>query len=114
MIQQPVLQPRGQSTGMRFLRITVLVADALPLLAVLLIRFVMPPGSGQDGEALFWAGLLLAYALILLFGLALVLNVVYLIVLALMRRRYDNSYSRLSRVLLFLLPAAAVLGLTVK
>lgn len=66
---------------MRGLRIAVLAADALSLSAVLLIRFTAPMNSGQDGEALFWAGLLLAYSLSLLFGLTLILNIVYLIAL---------------------------------
>ncbi|KHL01599.1 hypothetical protein [Sinomonas humi] len=107
-------QPRRQSPGMRGLRIAVLAADALPLLAVILIRLALPPHSGEDGEAQFWAGLLLAYALTLLFGFALVLNVIYLIALGIMRRRYDNGYGPISRALLFLLPAAATLGLMIR
>lgn len=99
---------------MRGLRIAVLAADGLSLLAVLLIRFILPMNSGQDGEALFWVGLLLAYALILLFGLTLVLNVVYLIALGFMHGRYENGYGRASRALLYLIPAATALGLTLR
>lgn len=65
-----------QSVGMRGLRIAVLVADVVSLSAVLFIRVILPMNSGQDGEALFWAGLLLVYGLILLFGVTLILNVV--------------------------------------
>lgn len=107
-------QPRRQSQGMRGLRIAVLAADTLPLLAVILIRFALPLHSGEDGEGQFWAGLVLAYALILLFGFVLVLNIVYLIALGIMRRRYDNGYGPISRALLFLLPAAAILGLMIR
>jgi len=99
---------------MRVLRMVVLGADILSLLAVLLIRVVLPLNLGQDGEALFWAGLLLTYALILLFGLTLVLNVVYLIALAFMHGRYDNGYTRISQTLLFLLPATTIVLLTVR
>ncbi|GGH92014.1 hypothetical protein ACFFGR_04850 [Arthrobacter liuii] len=99
---------------MRILRIAVLAADILSLLALLLIHFVLPLNSGQDGEALFWAGLLLTYALILLFGMTLVVNVVYLIALAFMHGRYDNGYSHFSRILLFLLPATTIVVLTVR
>ncbi|WP_427170308.1 hypothetical protein [Arthrobacter sp. 92] len=114
MSHESVLQPRRQSTGMRGLRIAVLAADTLSLLAVLIIRVARPLNSGQDGEALFWAGLLLAYALILLFGLTLVVNVVYLIALGFMQGRYENGYGRVSRALLFLIPAATFLGLTLR
>lgn len=96
------LGQRRQSVGMRGLRVTVLVVDVLSLSAVLIIRFVLPINSGQDGEASFWAGLLIAYGLILLFGLTLILNVLYLIVLAFMHGRYKNGYSGPSRALLFL------------
>lgn len=106
--------PGRQSIAMQVLRIAVLTADALVLAAVLTIRFALPMGSGQDGEASFWAGLLLVYALILVFGLALVLNVIYMVALAFMRGRYDNGYGRISRCLLVLIPAAAVMGITVK
>ena len=107
-------QPRRQSPGMRGLRIAVLAADTLPLLAVILIRFALPPHPAEDGEGQFWAGLVLAYALILLFGFVLVLNIIYLIALGIMRRRYDNGYGPISRALLFLLPAAAILGLMIR
>lgn len=107
-------QPRRQSPGMRGLRIAVLAADTLPLLAVVLIRFALPLLPAEDGEGQFWAGLVLAYALILLFGFVLVLNIVYLIALGIMRGRYDNGYGPISRALLFLLPAAAILGLMIR
>ncbi|RKR18644.1 hypothetical protein [Arthrobacter oryzae] len=90
------------------------MADVVSLSAVLFIRVILPMNSGQDGEALFWAGLLLVYGLILLFGVTLILNVVYLIALAVMHGRYDNGYGRVSRALLFLLPAATALGLTLR
>ena len=48
------------------------------------------------------------------FRLGLILNVVYLIAFVIMRRRYENAYGPISRALLFLLPAAAILGLTVR
>lgn len=101
-----------RSTGLWTLRTIVLAADALSLLAILLIRLAFPM-PGQDGEGQFWTGLLLAYALILLLGLELVLNVLYLIALGIMRKRYDNGYGPISRSLLFLLPAAAILGLII-
>jgi hypothetical protein len=113
MLPEPALRPRRQSAGMRGLRIAVLIADGLSLLAVLFIRIALPMNPGQDGEAQFWAGLLLAYALILLLGLALVLNISYLVALGLMHGRYDNGYSRFSQLLLVLLPSATALGLTV-
>ncbi len=103
-----------QSVGMRGLRIAVLVADVVSLSAVLFIRVILPMNSGQDGEALFWAGLLLVYGLILLFGVTLILNVVYIIALAVMHGRCEKGYGRVSRALLFLLPAATALGLTLR
>lgn len=99
---------------MRVLRIAVLSADTLSLLCVLIIRFAPPMASGGDGEASYWAGLLLVYALFLVLGLALVLNVVYLVALAFMRRRYDNGYNQVARALLFLLPGATALVITVR
>jgi len=113
-IHEAVLRPRRQSPGMRALRMAVLVAHILSLLAVLLIRVVLPLNSGQDGEALFWAGLLLTYGLILLLGLTLVLNIVYLIALAFMLGRYDNGHTHISHIPLFLLPATTILLLTVR
>lgn len=106
--------PRRQSTGMRILRIAVLTADTLSFLCVLIVRFALPMTSGQDGEAWFWAGLLLVYALFLVLGLALVLNVLYLVALAIMRGRYDNGYNQASRAFLFVLPAAVALVITVR
>lgn len=104
---------RPVSNGMAVLRSTVLGADGLSLLAVLSIRFLLPIiSSGQEGEALFWTGLLLTYLLILLLGLTLVLNLIYLLALGITRGRY-NRYGRLTRPLLVLLPAATVLGLAV-
>ena len=104
---------RRQSTGIRVLRIAVLTADTLSLLFVLFILF-LPASSGQDGEASFWAGLLLVYALFLVLGLALVLNVVYLVAVAFMHRRYDNGHGKVSRALLFLLPAATAMVITIR
>lgn len=104
---------RRQSTGMRVLRFAVLTADTLSLLFVLFIRFALPASSSKDGEASFWAGLLLVYALFLILGLAVVLNAVYLIALAFMRGRYVNGYHRVSRALLLLLPAATALVIAV-
>lgn len=103
-----------RSTGFWILGISVLAADAVCLLAVLFIRVAFPWYSGQDGEGQFWIGLLLAYRWSLFFGLAVVLNVLYLIVLGLMRGRCENGYGPIFRSVLFLLPAAAIQGLTVR
>lgn len=100
---------RRQSAGMRVLRITVLAIDTVSLLFVLIIRFAPTTAGQDDGEGWYWAGLLLVYALFLVLGLALLLNVVYLVALAFMHGRYDNSYSWVSRAFLFLLPAATAL-----
>jgi hypothetical protein len=54
------------------------------------------------------------YALFLILGLTVALNVVYLAAAAFMHRRYDNGYSQVSRALLFLLPAATALVITVR
>lgn len=100
---------------MRVLRIAVLTVDTVSLLFVLIIRFGLPAASSHDdGEAWYWSGLLLVYGLIVVLGLAVVLNVVYLIALAFMRGRYDNGYNRVSRALMFLLPAATALVITLQ
>ncbi|MGN7201415.1 hypothetical protein [Arthrobacter sp. SAFR-044] len=91
------------------LRIAVLTIDTLSLLFVLIIRFAPTTSGHDDGEGWYWAGLLLVYALFLVLGLALLLNVVFLVALAFMRRRYDNNYNRVSRACLLLLPAATAL-----
>lgn len=104
-MEQVDLPLRRQSTGMRVLRIAVLTADTVSLLFVLFILF-LPVSTGQDGEAWFWGGLLLVYALFLVLGLTVALNVVHLVAAAFMHRRYDNGYGKVSRALLFLLPAA--------
>lgn len=100
---------RRQSTSMRVLRIAVLTIDTVSLLFVLIIRFALPAAGHDNGEAWYWSGLLLVYGLFLVLGLALLLNVVYLVVLAFMRGRYDNNYNRVSRALMFLLPATIAL-----
>lgn len=105
---------RKPSAGMALLRGAVLGADGLTVLAIVLIHLFLSGMSEQDGEALFWAGPLLTYGLILLFGLTLFLNLVYVAALVIRRRRHANSYGRVSRALLVLLPAAAALGLTVR